>query len=104
MLLDVPERLLRDPKPPPPPSPTTAVGGDKHGEEIALDAATCTIVVDGDSSDWDGIEGATVTLEQFELPPADVLQYTIDARSRAQWAYFDFSSGATVAAEQDGLD
>jgi hypothetical protein len=36
--------------------------------------------------------------------PLTVLQYTIDARSRRDWAYFDFSNGATVSASQDGLD
>lgn len=34
----------------------------------------------------------------------DVLQYTVDARSRKEWAYFDFSRGATVSTTQDSLD
>ncbi len=35
-------------------------------------------------------------------PP--VFQYTIDARSRNDWAYFDFSSGTTIATSQESLD
>ena len=38
-----------------------------------------------------------------EAPP-DILQYTIDARSREDWAYFDFSSGVAVDAAEDSLD
>ncbi|MEE8370315.1 MAG: HmuY family protein, partial [Dehalococcoidia bacterium] len=34
----------------------------------------------------------------------DALQYTIDARSRQEWAYFDFSSGTSVSTTQDTLD
>ncbi len=41
---------------------------DDHGESIAFDAASATITVDGDSSDWDAIEGVTVPLEQIEIP------------------------------------
>jgi hypothetical protein len=51
------------------PTPTTAVEEDHGAGEIAFDAASATITVDGDASDWSGIEGATVTLAQFELPP-----------------------------------
>jgi hypothetical protein len=36
--------------------------------------------------------------------PANVLQYTIDARSRENWAYFNFSRGAAVATSQESLD
>ncbi len=35
-------------------------------------------------------------------PP--IFQYTIDARSRQNWAYFDFSSGTVVDASQKSLD
>ncbi len=42
--------------------------GDHDADEIAFDAATATITVDGDNSDWADIEGATVTLEQIEIP------------------------------------
>ncbi len=41
---------------------------DHEAEEITLDAASATITVDGDSSDWDDIEGVTVPLEQIEIP------------------------------------
>ncbi len=46
----------------------TEAADDDHGEEISFDAASATITVDGDSSDWDGIEGVTVPLEQIEIP------------------------------------
>ena len=46
--------------------PTDTGGGDTP--EITIDAATATITVDGDASDWADIEGATVTLKQFEIP------------------------------------
>src|SRR3989304_9069832 len=40
-----------------------------HEEEptIAFTAASATITVDGDSSDWSAIEGATVNMEQLRL-------------------------------------
>ena len=47
------------------PLPTTAGDGDHAAAEIAFDAASATIIVDGDSSDWDAIEGATVPMEQI---------------------------------------
>jgi hypothetical protein len=37
------------------------------------------------------------------LPPG-VLQHTIDARSRKDWAFFNFSSGTTVSTPQEHLD
>src|SRR3990167_9803297 len=36
-------------------------------------------------------------------PPA-VLQYTIDARSRRDWVYFDFSGNAETEASPESLD
>jgi len=44
--------------------------------------------------------------QALEVPgqPPNVLQYTIDARSRRDWAYFDFSRGAAVATSQERLD
>ncbi len=36
--------------------------------------------------------------------PPEALQYTIDARSRKDWAYFDFSRGTVVATSQENLD
>ena len=37
------------------------------------------------------------------LPPG-VVQYTIDARSREDWAYFDFAGGTAVTTSQEDLD
>jgi HmuY protein len=39
----------------------------------------------------------------LEAPP-NVLQYTIDARSREDWVYFDFSSGTVVQTARGSLD
>jgi len=36
--------------------------------------------------------------------PPDTVQYTIDARSRREWVYFDFSSGTVVSTSRDSLD
>ena len=36
--------------------------------------------------------------------PPHVLQYTIDARSRRDWAYFRFSEGTAVSALRDSLE
>lgn len=36
--------------------------------------------------------------------PLDVLQYTIDARSRKDWAYFNFAQGKAVSTSQENLD
>ncbi len=36
--------------------------------------------------------------------PVAVVQYTIDARSRKDWAYFDFSSGSAVSTSQESPD
>ncbi len=36
--------------------------------------------------------------------PAGVVQYTIDARSRQDWVYFDFAGGVAVTTSQEGLD
>jgi hypothetical protein len=33
-----------------------------------------------------------------------VLQYTVDARSRREWVYFDFSSGAVVSTSRERTD
>jgi hypothetical protein len=41
---------------------------DGHGDEITFDAATATITVDGDDSDWSDIEGVSVPMEQIEIP------------------------------------
>ncbi len=49
-------------------APTAAPTDAGDGDEITLDAATATITVDGDSSDWSDIEGVTVPMEQIEIP------------------------------------
>lgn len=49
--------------------PTATTVGPTGDEPLAFDAASATITVDGDTSDWDGIAGVTVPLKQFELPP-----------------------------------
>ncbi len=36
--------------------------------------------------------------------PPEVVQYTIDARSRKNWVYFDFTQGTNVSTSQDALD
>lgn len=36
--------------------------------------------------------------------PPDIAQYTIDARSRKDWAYFNFAQGATVTTSQAAPD
>ena len=41
---------------------------------IAFEAASATITVDGDASDWSAIEGATVNLEQIRLENLDPSQ------------------------------
>jgi hypothetical protein len=41
---------------------------DEHGDEISFDAASASITVDGDDSDWSDIEAVTVPLEQIEIP------------------------------------
>ena len=41
---------------------------DTARADLSLPAASATITVDGDDSDWAGIEGLTLTLAQFEIP------------------------------------
>ena len=36
--------------------------------------------------------------------PPDIVQYTIDARSREDWAYFDLSRNTTMPTSQENLD
>jgi len=36
--------------------------------------------------------------------PPDIAQYTIDARSRKDWVYFNFARGTAVSTSQDALD
>src|SRR3972149_545917 len=60
-------------------TPTEA--GGVEISDIAVDAATATITVDGDDSDWDSIEGSTIPLKQIdvdELDPVQVQDMEID--------------------------
>ncbi len=43
--------------------------------EIAFDAASATITVDGDESDWADIEGAEFDIEQIEVPPGSDIEF-----------------------------
>src|SRR3990172_9223822 len=54
-------------------TPTTEAG---HVEisDIVVDAASATITVDGDDSDWDSIEGATIPLKQIDVDEWDPVQ------------------------------
>lgn len=49
--------------------PTATTAETAEDGEIAFDAASAVITVDGDASDWDDIAGVTVPLHQIELPP-----------------------------------
>jgi hypothetical protein len=76
------------PSPEAEPSPTEAAAvtpttepGQVEISDIVVDAATATITVDGDDSDWDSIEGATIPLKQTnvdELDPVQVQDLEID--------------------------
>jgi len=75
------------PSPAAEPSPTEAAevtpteAGGVEISDIAVDAATATITVDGDDSDWDSIEGSTIPLKQInvdELDPVQVQDMEID--------------------------
>jgi len=60
-------------------TPTEA--GGVEISDIAVDAATATITVDGDDSDWDSVEGSTIPLKQInvdELDPVQVQDMEID--------------------------
>lgn len=62
------------------PTPTVADEGheddedDHEGGGVSFEAASATITVDGDTSDWDGIEPVTVALEQIDLEELDPAQ------------------------------
>ena len=43
--------------------------GDEHGEEVSLIAAAASITVDGDTSDWDAVAGASINLQQIKGTP-----------------------------------
>jgi hypothetical protein len=52
----------------------------------------------------DGFAPTTGQAASFIGQPPGILQYTIDARSRKDWAYFDFSGGTAVSTSQENLD
>ena len=61
----------------PTPVPSPSAAPEEHepgGDVIAFEAASATIAVDGDTSDWSAIEGAMVKLEQIRLENLDPSQ------------------------------
>jgi len=52
----------------------------------------------------DGFSPTTGQAQEVEGQSPNVLQYTIDARRRSEWAYFNFSRGTAVATSQESLD
>jgi len=50
-------------------------GNSTASADLSLPAAFATITVDGDDSDWDSIEGLSVTLKQFEIPSGSEWEY-----------------------------
>ncbi|HEY5640635.1 MAG TPA: ethylbenzene dehydrogenase-related protein [Dehalococcoidia bacterium] len=77
-----------------------SLGGeeDTARADLSLPAASATITVDGDDSDWAGIDGLTLTLAQFEIPQGsdweydalDPLQAEVKAASDAERIYLLF--------------
>src|SRR3972149_1385911 len=55
-------------------APTATEAGGVEISDIAVDAASATITVDGDDSDWASIEGATIPLKQIDLDELDPVQ------------------------------
>ena len=59
--------------------PTTAPQATAEEEEeagqVKFDAASATITVDGDDSDWADIEGATFEMEQIEVPEGSDIEF-----------------------------
>jgi hypothetical protein len=49
--------------------------GDTAHAALSLPAASATVAVDGDDSDWAGIAGLTLTLSQFEIPQGSDWEY-----------------------------
>src|SRR3972149_6150350 len=56
------------------PTATPREAGHVDISDIAVDAASATITVDGDDSDWDSIEGATIPLKQIDVDEWDPVQ------------------------------
>lgn len=64
------------------PAESMMPGGDGHdGPAIEVAAASATITVDGDDSDWEAIEGTSINLEQLRLDglnPSDASEIKFD--------------------------
>ncbi len=69
---------------------------DPARADLSLPAAAATITVDGDDSDWAGIDGLTLTLAQFEIPQGsdweydslDAVQAEVKAAADSERIYF----------------
>ncbi len=53
----------------------TATPAGEETSEIVFNAASATINVDGDESDWADIEGAEFDIEQIEVPPGSDIEF-----------------------------
>ena len=54
------------------PAPTATTSVEEHeqeGEEVSFTAAAASITVDGDTSDWDAVRGASINLQQIKGIP-----------------------------------
>jgi hypothetical protein len=78
------------------PQETPTEPADDDHAEISFDAASATITVDGDVSDWAGIEGSSIPLEQIEIPegldwdepgPLDPIEVTLKVATDADNIY-----------------
>jgi hypothetical protein len=78
------------------PQETPTEPADDDHAEISFDAASATITVDGDVSDWAGIEGSSISLEQIEIPegldwdepgPLDPIEVTLKVATDADNIY-----------------
>jgi hypothetical protein len=56
------------------PTATPTEAGGVEISDIAVDVASATISVDGDDSDWDSVEGATIPLKQIDIDELDPVQ------------------------------
>lgn len=53
----------------------TAEEEEHEATEVKFNAASATITVDGDDSDWADIEGAEFDIEQIEVPPGSDIEF-----------------------------
>ena len=61
---------------PPPTAAAEPTDDDEHAAGlVAFDAASATITVDGDASDWADIEGTTFEIEQIEVPAGSDIEF-----------------------------